>query len=196
MNEMPKSAVTKHDLKESDDMNENDYDEIGNICTPDDFKYTEIIKQGKNKHDKFDDFYKRHPFMPLSKRAKIFSPFDALKGFSEAAQEKTVQYQPKIILDEDMQDEISRRLDVLQRLTINSRAARENQITVCVTYFVPCSDKNHEAYGYRGQYTVLKGVCKKVDDIISKTILIDDAAIAFDDILSIDSTDELFLQLM
>ncbi len=29
-----------------------------------------------------DDFAIRHPKMPLDKRAKIFQPFDALRGFS------------------------------------------------------------------------------------------------------------------
>ncbi len=29
-----------------------------------------------------DDFAIRHPKMPLEKRAKIFQPFDALRGFS------------------------------------------------------------------------------------------------------------------
>ncbi len=29
-----------------------------------------------------DDFSIRHPKMPMEKRAKIFQPFDALRGFS------------------------------------------------------------------------------------------------------------------
>ncbi len=32
---------------------------------------------------KGDSFYVKHPPMELSRRAKIFSPFDALKGFDE-----------------------------------------------------------------------------------------------------------------
>ncbi len=174
-------------------MKNQSYDEVGNVNPPDNFEYTEILKQGKPHHEKFDDFYKRHPFMDVSKRAKIFSPFDALKGFSEATEKKTVQYQPKIILDEEVQDEISRRLDILHKLTLNSRIARQNHIVVSVTYFVPCSDKNHEAYGYRGSYLTIEGACKNVDSVISKTITVDDIAIVFDDILSIESECDIFL---
>ncbi len=174
-------------------MNDHSYDEIGDINTPTDFNYNEILESGRPHHEKFDDFYKKHPFMPLGKRAKIFSPFDALKGFNEATKEKEIQYQPKIILDEELQDKISGQLEVLQRLTINSRAARENNITVSVTYFVPCSDKNHEAYGYRGQYLTVKGVCKKVDSVITKTIVVGDYTVNFDDILSIECNEDIFL---
>ena len=173
-------------------MKDHGYDEVGNIEPPDNFEYAQILDWGKPHHEKFDDFYRRHPFMDVSKRAKIFSPFDALKGFSEATVGKTVQYQPKIILDEEIQDEISRRLDILHRLTLNSRIARQNNIVVSVTYFVPCSDKNHEAYGYRGSYLNIEGVCKNVDSVISKTITVDDAVIEFDDILSIESKCDIF----
>ena len=114
------------------------------------------------------------------------------KAFSEATAKKTAQYQPKIILVEEIQDEISRRLDILHRLTLNSRIARQNHIVVSVTYFVPCSDKNHEAYGYRGSYLNIEGVCKNVDSVISKTITVDDAVIEFDDILSIESKCDIF----
>lgn len=74
-------------------MKDHSYDDVDNIDQPDNFEYTEILQRGKPKHEKFDDFYRMHPFMDVSKRAKIFSPFDALKGFSEATAEKTVQYQ-------------------------------------------------------------------------------------------------------
>ena len=47
------------------------------------FKYSSVLKKGKPVHDKFDSFSIKHPAMDLSRRAKIFSPFDALKGFNE-----------------------------------------------------------------------------------------------------------------
>ena len=55
-----------------------------NITIPDGFRYKEVLRPGKPVHEKFDSFSIRHPSMPLEKRAKIFSPFDALKGFNEA----------------------------------------------------------------------------------------------------------------
>jgi hypothetical protein len=42
-----------------------------------------VYERGKPKHSPFDDFSIKHPAMDLSRRAKLFSPFDALKGFTE-----------------------------------------------------------------------------------------------------------------
>ena len=47
------------------------------------FRYKDVYEKGKPVHDKNDNFSVKHPPMELSKRAKIFSPFDALKGFSD-----------------------------------------------------------------------------------------------------------------
>ena len=46
-------------------------------------RYKKVYERGKPKHGPFDDFSIKHPAMDLSRRAKIFSPFDALKGFNE-----------------------------------------------------------------------------------------------------------------
>ncbi|MCR4903153.1 MAG: hypothetical protein K6A23_09855 [Butyrivibrio sp.] len=46
-------------------------------------KYRDVYMRGKPKHDKDDIFSIKHPAMDLGKRAKIFSPFDALKGFDD-----------------------------------------------------------------------------------------------------------------
>lgn len=51
--------------------------------TPSNFRYREVFLKGKPKHDKTDSFSIKHPAMDLRRRAKIFSPFDALKGFSD-----------------------------------------------------------------------------------------------------------------
>ncbi len=46
-------------------------------------RYRKVYERGKPKHMPGDDFSIKHPAMDLSRRAKIFSPFDALKGFNE-----------------------------------------------------------------------------------------------------------------
>lgn len=46
-------------------------------------RYKKVYERGKPTHSPFDDFSLRHPSMELSRRAKIFSPFDALRGFNE-----------------------------------------------------------------------------------------------------------------
>ena len=47
------------------------------------FRYRNVLEKGKPVHDKNDSFSIRHPAMDLSRRAKIFNPFDALKGFND-----------------------------------------------------------------------------------------------------------------
>ena len=43
-----------------------------------------VYLQGKPVHDSLDPFSAKHPKMDVAKRAKIFAPFDALRGFSAA----------------------------------------------------------------------------------------------------------------
>lgn len=49
----------------------------------DGFRYQKVYDKGKPVHEKNDNFYIKHPPMELSRRAKIFNPFDALRGFSD-----------------------------------------------------------------------------------------------------------------
>ena len=58
------------------------YNATYNNAFPSSFRYKNVLEKGKPVHDKYDSFSLRHPAMDLSRRAKIFSPFDALKGFS------------------------------------------------------------------------------------------------------------------
>ncbi|MBR5179233.1 MAG: hypothetical protein IKW90_10605 [Lachnospiraceae bacterium] len=48
------------------------------------FKYKDTFEAQRPAHERFDSFSIKHPAMDLGKRAKIFSPFDALKGFKDA----------------------------------------------------------------------------------------------------------------
>ena len=59
----------------------NTADNINQI--PPSFRYRDVYEKGKPKHEANDSFRVRHPAMDLSRRAKIFNPFDALKGFSD-----------------------------------------------------------------------------------------------------------------
>jgi hypothetical protein len=56
---------------------------INSTVIPSSFRYRKVLEKGKPVHDKNDSFSIRHPAMDLSRRAKIFNPFDALKGFSD-----------------------------------------------------------------------------------------------------------------
>ena len=55
---------------------------LGYTPEPKYFKYKEVMEHGKPQHEPFDAFRLKHPSMPLQKRAKIFAPFDALRGFN------------------------------------------------------------------------------------------------------------------
>ncbi|MBR3643759.1 MAG: hypothetical protein IKN57_09645 [Parasporobacterium sp.] len=167
---------------------------IGVMPMPAGFRYREVFLKGKPRHDRFDAFRARHPEMSRGKRAKIFAPFDALKGFDEAVSAKTVLYQMKKPLGREDSAELSRRLNILHEKTYNSRLARANNVAVSVTWYEPCSDINHEDYGFRGQYRTIKGICRNVDVEITQTVQVDKIRIPIDDILNIEADGDLFLK--
>ena len=158
---------------------------IGYMLPPTEFKYADVIRHGKPVHAINDSFAVKHPAMALGKRAKIFSPFDALKGFTEAVEAKDELYVERVELSEDECADLDKKITELQELVCNGSAARENNVAVTVTHFVPCNDTDNDAYGYRGQYVDTKGVLTEIDTI-RRFITVDGKKILFDDILSID----------
>ena len=57
---------------------------IGYMKMPPGFRYREAALKGRPLHPDNDIFRIRHPYMPLDRRAKLFSSFDALSGFKDA----------------------------------------------------------------------------------------------------------------
>ena len=165
---------------------------IGVMPVPAGFRYLDVFLKGKPQHDRYDAFRLKHPQMTNSRRAKLFAPFDALRGFNEAVSAKDVLYEDKRILSQEDQDELNRRLGILHDLTYNSRMARANQVKVSVTYYEECSDVNHEAYGLRGQYKTVTGICLNVDAEVTMSILVDGMRISIGDIRKIETTGEIF----
>ena len=165
---------------------------IGVMAMPANFRYREVFLKGRPRHDRYDPFRIRHPSMDRGHRAKIFSPFDALKGFNEAVASKDILYEDRIELLQEDSEELSRRLNILHNLTFNGRMARANRVQVTVTYYEPCSDENHEAFGLRGQYKTITGICWNVDAEVGQTILIDKARISLGNVLKIDASGDLF----
>ena len=136
---------------------------IGSMAMPAGFPYRDIFLRGKPVHQKFDIFWRKHPPMPESRWAKIFAPFDALAGFDEAIESKTIQYGPKRHLSESELAKLNDSLNRLHELTVNGKAARRNRPAATVTYFVPCTDRNSFAYGLEGTYATITGIVRKVD---------------------------------
>ena len=152
---------------------------------PADFRYRTVMLRGKPQHEKTDAFSIRHPPMPPGRWAKIFSPFDALKGFSESIAAKDVRYTDREMLCEEDQARLNRQLEMLHDLTWTARMARENHVVASVEYYIPCADPNSFAYGLQGTYETVSGVVRNVDAEITRTLRIDGAVIPIEDIRSI-----------
>lgn len=165
---------------------------IGVMPMPANFKYREVFLKGKPRHDRFDSFRIRHPQMDVGKRAKLFAPFDALRGFDFAILMKNELYEDKAVLSPEDSEELSRRLQILHNLTWNSRMARINRPQVTVTYYEPCNDENNEAYGCRGQYRTITGICVNVDAEVTRTITIEGTKLSLQNVTKIESPGDLF----
>lgn len=156
------------------------------LCPPH-FRYKDVLARGKPTHKKSDTFSIKHPSMDLEKRAKIFSPFDALKGFNEAIASKDILYEDRRVLSDEDIRHLNHAIGILYNLTKTRQLAMENHVAVSVTYFAPCKDSDNEAFLVRGRYQTLSGILQKVDPFHAKNIIIDGIEVRMSDILSIES---------
>jgi len=146
---------------------------------PKDFKYMDILLKGRPTHDKRSEFYAKHPPMPASRWAKIFAPFDALRGFNECIVEQEIVRSEHRELDEDAARELDRRLEILKNLTWNNRIAKANQVRVTVIYY----------NSRTSLYEKASGIVWKVDTEVSGTIKVNNTKIEIKDILRIEADD-------
>lgn len=110
--------------------------------------------------------FSNHPKMAIANRAKLFTPFAALRGFDIEilTQEQDRLLVPQISLACDREEEIYR---VLNGLHQGDWAT--------VTYFVPVK---HIAQQLLGEYTVVSGEVKRVDDV-EQLLVLDGCPIPF-----------------
>ena len=160
--------------------------EADNLTVPNDFKYRKILDIGKPVHNPDDPFYIRHPKMDLSRRAKIFAPFDALRGFDAAVIAKNEIYENRRDPDNEILEEIGQTLSSLHRLTKTGSQAGSNSIRVSVTFFMPCPETSGDPACEERKYCTITGACLKVDPDIRRSIMIDDIWISFKDKKSIE----------
>ena len=108
----------------------------------------------------------RHPKMSVENRAKLFTPFSALRGFDIEilTQEQDRLLVPQVSLSADQQEAIYRTLNDLRKGD-----------WVTVTYFVPVK---HIAGQLLGEYTVVSDTVKKVDDV-EQLLVLDGCPIPF-----------------
>ena len=103
--------------------------------------------------------FSNHPKMAIANRAKLFTPFTALRGFDIEilTQEQDRLLMPQISLASDREEEIYRLLNGLHQGD-----------WATVTYFVPVK---HIAQQLLGEYTVVSGEVKRVDDVEQLLVL-------------------------
>ena len=116
----------------------------------------------------------KHPRMPISDRAAIFSPFAALTGHGNAIRETARLTDQRIELDEDTRAE----LDLKQQILADKIDERPE---VSVVWFRPDEKKDG------GKYVTTTGQLKKVDDIERTLRLVDGTTIPLDDVLELRS---------
>lgn len=116
----------------------------------------------------------RHPRMPISDRAAIFSPFAALSGHSAALAETARLTDQKIELDEDTKAELDRKQAVLLEHI-------GEQPEVMVTWFQ--SDERKDG----GAYVTVTGRLKKIDEVGRTLTLLDGTSIPLEDVAGLES---------
>lgn len=111
----------------------------------------------------------KHPKMAVSNRAKLFSPFAALRGFDIEiiSQEQDRLLVPQITIADDQRDTIWQILNALQK-----------DDWAMVTRFTPVKTIENQVLG---EYSVVSGPVVKVDDI-SQLLVLQGASVPFEDI--------------
>ena len=114
----------------------------------------------------------KHPRMPISERAAIFSPFAALTGHAAAIQETARLTDQRMELDEDTRAELDRKQKILM-----DHIADQPEVTI--TWFCPDEKKSG------GAYVVSMGRLKKVDDVADTLKLADETTIPLNEIVDL-----------
>lgn len=128
---------------------------------------------------KYDDIIElsrpasKHSKMPVEDRAKIFSPFAALRGYEETARAKEKIRINKIDLSEESKEAIDQKLRMMKK----GRA-------ITVTYFH--RDPGSDGYGSiaEGEYITITGILEAFDPVFH-TLTVNGQTVYFDDISDI-----------
>lgn len=114
----------------------------------------------------------KHPKMSVENRAKLFTPFSALRGFDIEilTQEQDRLLVPQIILASDREEEIYHLLNGLH-----------SGDWVTVSFFVPVKTIGGQSMG---EYTVVSGEVKHVDDV-EQLLVLENMSVPFGNIHAI-----------
>ena len=114
----------------------------------------------------------RHPKMSVENRAKLFTPFSALRGFDIEilTQEQDRLLVPQVSLSVDQQEAIYRTLNELRKGD-----------WVTVTYFAPVKIIDGRQ---QGEYRTLSAEVKKVDEV-ERLLVLANGAVSLDNLHSL-----------
>lgn len=146
-----------------------------------DEEYEQLSRQGPPQHHG-DYFSLRHPRMSAARRAKIFAPFAALRGFEEEVKSREILYSVRPEKDEETEASLNSAMLLLQE-KIRFHPDAE------VTFFCPCSDPDHEAFGLLGTLETLCGTVQEIDSV-RQCLRISGREIPFADLQAVRLSDE------
>lgn len=133
-------------------------------------KYADIIDMERPQGE---ESLRKHPRMTLQNRAKIFSPFAALRGYDEqlAEEKQRSEHVTKKILTEEEMSDLS---DKLMQVT--------KGMTVTIQYFN--EDTAYPETPAVGNYVTVTGKVDAIDPVF-RTMQLNGAVIAFENLLDI-----------
>ena len=123
-----------------------------------DEKYVSCFIQGRPVHDG-DRFSKEHPCMQPGHRAKLFMPFDALDGYSDAIAQRQKITEPPPELTEEEKEELGRKFALL-----HEQWRSGEHLLISVIFFQ--RDPQAEALrgsGIRGTFRETGGMLTRID---------------------------------
>lgn len=133
-------------------------------------KYADILDMER---PQTEESLHKHPRMSIQNRAKIFSPFAALRGYDEQlAEEKqrTERVRKHILTEEEMSDLSDKLMQVTKGMTISVR------------YFV--EDTAHPEIPAVGNYVILTGKVDAIDPVF-RTMQITKVVVPFEDLVEV-----------
>lgn len=133
-------------------------------------KYADILHRERPQSE---ESKRKHPRMSIQNRAKIFSPFAALRGYDEqlAEEKQRIERVTKRILTEEEMSDLS---DKLMQVT--------KGMTITVHYFV--EDTAHPEIPAVGNYVTLTGKVDSIDPMF-RTLQIAKEVVPFEDLVEV-----------
>ncbi|MFR8076156.1 MAG: DNA methylase [Faecalibacterium sp.] len=133
-------------------------------------KYGDILEMER---PQTEESLHKHPRMTLQNRAKIFSPFAALRGYDEqlaAEKQRTERVTKRILTEEEMSALSDRLMQVTKGMTITVRYFKE--------------DTAHPEIPAVGNYVTLTGKADRIDPVF-RTLQVGDTVVPFEDLVEV-----------